>query len=732
LIFARKVLRGFDGLNNPTWESPIIFANTNVTNDDPDFGGAYTMPISITSTGVVISFSSNKPVNGKERYHLGGLQTGSSEWLWKTARSTHSGYQGAFPANGDFDIGNGVEYAGNVALAIDRNIFWGYNGEFWKQSQTNKWNHIYDNGLFVGQFGITGPEVAGVEGPAMMAGNAFSPAMVKIGEDYYLYHNDESYHSGVHRWKITGLNTIQEQSIPLSNTFVISNEQPDLPGLDLMKGLPYSAVLLNNTAGWTRNPEPEDYTRYDQYWSAKTNVKTYSQKKSPDLWITYAQAAGPYSVSRDLGTYSNLSSWTLSGKVSYEGNMPNTDVNSMYLDVLDNSGKILTRFHTSITFDDVHTISIYANDILIASGPKNTMEDIADIFQPVSISMSAGKIVVKYADFAPLIINSFDPTGKINMPGVMRVYFEHLQNGTVYGKLLGLDEFRFIATETEPEDESTFDIPLYRINSGGGQVNTSRGFFSADAWYSSSSDNTFSTMSPMAGTRDDALFQSERNSSSGRLNYSFPVENGQYNVILHFAEIYYQGIGNRIFDVEIEGVTVLNNYDILEKAGFNTAVSESFLVDVADGTLEVDLSSLPIHGGRDRPKLSAIEILGNSANPITLAGRDVEVLDNSAGQRLLSNYPTSKAFPSPETSQKLHATLSPNPGTTSFNILISGTDKAVNATIYNASGQLMEKKENLQARHILRIGNGYHTGIYYAIINQGNETVILKFNKQKN
>jgi hypothetical protein len=64
---------------------------------------------------------------------------------------------------------------------MDRNIFWGFFGEFWKSSQTNKWNHIYDNGLPVGQFGITGPEVKGQEAPAMMAGNAFSPALTKVG-----------------------------------------------------------------------------------------------------------------------------------------------------------------------------------------------------------------------------------------------------------------------------------------------------------------------------------------------------------------------------------------------------------------------------------------------------------------------------------------------------------------------------------------------------------------------
>src|SRR5438270_7777269 len=136
-------------------------------------------------------------------------------------------------------MGNGnVPYRGNIARAMDRHIIWGYNGEFWKNSETNKFNHVYDNGLFVGQFGTTGPEAGGAGG-AMMAGNSFSPSLVKVGVDYYLYHNDESYHGAVHRWKISGINTIQEQTIPLTSSFVIQSEAQVLAGVDLMAGLPF-------------------------------------------------------------------------------------------------------------------------------------------------------------------------------------------------------------------------------------------------------------------------------------------------------------------------------------------------------------------------------------------------------------------------------------------------------------------------------------------------------------
>jgi hypothetical protein len=50
---------------------------------------------------------------------------------------------------------------------------------------------------------------------------------------------------------------------------------------------------------------------------------------------------------------------------------------------------------------------------------------------------------------------------------------------------------------------------------------------------------------------------------------------------LHFAEIYWTGSGQRVFNVAINGTTVLTNYDIYVAAGNvnYTAVIESFFTD---------------------------------------------------------------------------------------------------------------------------------------------------------
>lgn len=222
-VYRKKNLTGFDASDNPIWGPETITASTQpATFRDPGYWGSgiNLKAGETTSTGVLVAFDAGGAHNGYDNWHLGGIKPGNTKWRWRTAMSTTTDYSGEFPKNGAFDIGNTVNYPGSSAMALDRSIYWGYHGENWKAGQTNKWNQVYDDGLFVGQFGITGAEVLNQEAPAMMAGNVFSVNIVK-GTDSatYVYHNDESFHSGVHRWKVNGLETIAEQFIPVTSAF---------------------------------------------------------------------------------------------------------------------------------------------------------------------------------------------------------------------------------------------------------------------------------------------------------------------------------------------------------------------------------------------------------------------------------------------------------------------------------------------------------------------------------
>jgi hypothetical protein len=155
-------------------------------------------------------------------------------------------------------------------------------------------------------------------------------------------------------------------------------------------------------------------------------------------------------------------------------------------------------------------------------------------------------------------------------------------------------------------------VASYRVNAAGGAYTTVEGAaFTADAHVSGGS--TFNVGGQqILNTEDDVLYQTER---YGNFTYNFPVANGNYQVVLHFAEIYFgidgrAGVGARVFDVKIENNTVLDNYDIMATAGATlTAQQENFYVAVADGQLTVQFINVV-----NNAKISVIEIIPFNGN----------------------------------------------------------------------------------------------------------------------
>ena len=232
LTYTKYALASFNGSNNPVWSSTgTIFAQAAIASGDPqqEFHNKY----AVTSSGIVAIFTGYK---GSAGYHLGGIPVNGTGFSFKTSKSTSSSYTGAYPLDGTFDIGNNVGNAGSQGLTAGRSIMWCYYGEGWKGGfQVNQYAHYWDDGLLLNVFGTNwtlnpngtdGQQGGPVYIPfAGMAGNAYHPSLIVNPNDtasLFLYHNDESYHNGIHRWKVTGLNTIQEQVIPLFQTTLSS------------------------------------------------------------------------------------------------------------------------------------------------------------------------------------------------------------------------------------------------------------------------------------------------------------------------------------------------------------------------------------------------------------------------------------------------------------------------------------------------------------------------------
>jgi hypothetical protein len=98
---------------------------------------------------------------------------------------------------------------------------------------------------------------------------------------------------------------------------------------------------------------------------------------------------------------------------------------------------------------------------------------------------------------------------------------------------------------------------------------------------------------PIRETEGDALYQTEFFGQD--LSIDVGLDNGFYNVKLHFAEIYWPAAGQRVFDVSIQGNKVLGDIEVVQEAGEaagaggdHVALTKEFKpVSVTDGTLSI-------------------------------------------------------------------------------------------------------------------------------------------------
>jgi len=449
--FRRFPLTGFDGLGNPLWSGTPEILATNLNNVD-----VITYPLQQTfnnETSNIVSFQPSTFKDGisilNDGFHLGIISRGADGVVKiKTEKSTHRNYSGPYPKIGWFEIGNNVNnFAGSGFNYIGRNILTSYHGEFWKAMQTNQHNHYYDNGLAIGQFG-TNRDITGLltHSAAKMAGNALTPTLVKNPLDQYslyLWHGDESDHSGIHRWKISGLNTISEQVATIN--YPTTYATPTLNYIDLMSGLPWNSTLINNTSGWTRNPIVDDTVSpsWIKFWKVFMSKQSYDVLKDNDISVGgLLDVAGQSTVTRDLGTNNVTTNWKISGNISY----PDTGVNrndgsnnSLYLEILDVNSKVL--IHYEIYGQYGGNTQIKANGINLADYDDRVIFNVIKQLQPYSIQISGGSVTFIHANYPPVVTTISDGTGDWTKPKTLRIRLSNAGSGG-YGKDITLQNLK--------------------------------------------------------------------------------------------------------------------------------------------------------------------------------------------------------------------------------------------------------------------------------------------------
>jgi len=190
------------------------------------------------------------------------------------------------------------------------------------------------------------------------------------------------------------------------------------------------------------------------------------------------------------------------------------------------------------------------------------------------------------------------------------------------GRIVAADSLLFpLIAQAEEKNKNDLTAPrpglhyLLRVNCGGddykdGQGETwlaDRHLDSSLSWGSRSWTDAFNKLPPyfasqrrsfdrIAGTSDDPLFQTFRYGREA-LQYQFSLPNGSYEVELFFIEPWWgragiNATGFRVFDIALNGKTVLKDFDIYKEAGLLKAVKKTFRVAVTNNRLIIHFPNI--------------------------------------------------------------------------------------------------------------------------------------------
>jgi Malectin domain/Viral BACON domain len=226
------------------------------------------------------------------------------------------------------------------------------------------------------------------------------------------------------------------------------------------------------------------------------------------------------------------------------------------------------------------------------------------------------------------------------------------------------------------------------INCAGGSMTTSDGTqWSADNYFSGG--DQFYSGSAIAGVapQDLYLYRSARYGLYGDFSYSIPVANGSYTVTLLFAELQYNTVGDRVFNVAINGSPALSNFDILTHVPVLTPYEQQFSANVTNGILRIDVTGVVRRG-----ILNAIQVATSGPLPpspavstTALSFSGVAGGSNPATQTATVSNSGSGTLSWTASSNQGWLTVSPASGTNSGTLTIGANVGSLAAGTYNGT-----------------------------------------------
>ncbi|WP_157614270.1 malectin domain-containing carbohydrate-binding protein, partial [Pseudotamlana agarivorans] len=365
-----------------------------------------------------------------------------------------------------------------------------------------------------------------------------------------------------------------------------------------------------------------------------------------------------------------------------------------------------------------------------------------DIGEDISISSisvtGTDAILFGHSEALPLTVNgqnteiltvSFTPDGNI---GTKSATIEITHSGENSPIIVSLSAIL--------NDPNEF-VPVVRINAGSlvtipstdfgpdWESNPSDGVYNGTS-YSVSDGNTFE--SSLSYTNKDnsipnyidestfnGLFNSERwdPSTGPEMNFSIPLPNGDYVINLFLGNSYEgtKNIGDRIFDVLLEGVVVEDNLDLVATYGHQVAGMLSYPVTVNDGVLNISFGHEV-----ENPLVNAIEIMGPSSSSAS------KTINYDKGDEMSI---ASEIDEEQEKEISYFSSLVPNPADDFTQLIFDDASLNIDGIlIYSSNGQLVKSITNPIKRdnkYNIQLGD-LQEGLYFVNFMSSEGTIFSK------
>lgn len=447
---------GFDGSGNPSWGAAVNIFTSGLLDlaafpppqSDPNFK----VQTEGTSNGVLPIFQTSGE-NGINYYgRLGGLDmtTGAIRYDTHPLNPSTQGNQLTlmWPESPFFSRQSGALSGGPFFyIPGDSHLFTSYRGEEWGNNQVAQWFHWHESGLLLERFGVVAPVFAansltfpeghtvipsigaptvgipnstmsfkGMEG---MTGNFGWGNVALVDGVYYIYPSDEWYHGGLSRWSCRGANTIRTTEYAVS--WDSSSYTSVLDANDLLSALPYAMENVPTaTYSWTISTT----SLGTDLWRIRTNEVLCNPHNSPDLAVFFATFAGPRTASKTIPRVGS-GNWSLDTEVFLIPGAGNTTNGVfLYIDVLDNTGKVIVRTYGNLA--SATNVGLFVNDVQITpdTGFAQDGSTLLGAVQPLVISANvvASTMSVVYANnYSTSGIAVYEGGANVGSPTTFRI-----------------------------------------------------------------------------------------------------------------------------------------------------------------------------------------------------------------------------------------------------------------------------------------------------------------------